>query len=143
MSPAPYDVNSPAPDTTDLASLVIPPEATPLPWVLHAYGHSVVEGGDDTWGPQFPNRFSSRLASRLRAQEINHSKGASALCCDNEPNREGALWATEGGWVTVMQTAVPESRIAQPLLCPQQAMREWSLGNPVSSVELPSTGCSY
>jgi murein DD-endopeptidase MepM/ murein hydrolase activator NlpD len=30
-----------------------------------------------------------------------------------------------------------------PLLCPQQAVREWSLGNPVSSVELPTSGCSY
>lgn len=115
-----YDVNAQRPDTGDLPKLQVPGHSTPLPWLLHAYGHSVVEGGDDTWGPQFPNRFSSRLASRLRAQELNFSKGASALCTDNEPNREGALWATEGGWVTVVQTAVSEARTAPPLLCPRQ-----------------------
>ncbi|MBJ7472205.1 MAG: hypothetical protein JHD16_12945 [Solirubrobacteraceae bacterium] len=120
MSSSPRDVNSLRPDTSDLPELVAAPPVTPLPWVLHAYGHSFIEGGDDTWGPQFPNRLSSRLASRLRAVEINHAKGASALCCDNEPNREGALWATQGGWVTVFQTCVPESRTDHPLLCPQQ-----------------------
>ena len=113
-------VNDPRPNTADLPELVVPAPVTPLPWLLHAYGHSIVEGGDDTWGPQFPNRFSSRLAARLRATEVNHAQGASALCTDNEPNREGALWATAGGWVTVMQTAVPEPRTAPPLLCPQQ-----------------------
>lgn len=120
MSSPRFDVNSLRPDTADLPELVVPPEVTPLPWLLHAYGHSFIEGGDDTWGPQFPNRFSSRLASRLRATEINHAKGASALCNDNEPNRPGALWATSGGWVTVLQTIVPESRTDLPLLCPQQ-----------------------
>ncbi|MDQ8044982.1 MAG: hypothetical protein AAGC46_15570 [Solirubrobacteraceae bacterium] len=121
MSQGAFDVNSARPDTTDLPSLVVPPPAAaPLPWLLHAYGHSLVEGGDDTWGPQFPNRFTSRLASRLRAVEINHAKGASALCNDNEPNRPGAEWATSGGWVTVLQTVVPEPRKDLPLLCPQQ-----------------------
>lgn len=115
-----YDVNAQRPNTEKLPELKVPAQATPLPWLLHAYGHSVVEGGDDTWGPQFPNRFSSRLASRLRAQEVNHAQGASALCCDNEPNRPGALWASAGGWVTVMQTAVAEARTAQPLICPRQ-----------------------
>ncbi len=120
MSSPRFDVNALRPDTDDLPELVAAPEVTPLPWLLHAYGHSFIEGGDDTWGPQFPNRLSSRLASRLRAVEINHAKGASALSCDNEPNREGALWATEGGWVTVLQTAVPEARTGHPMLCPQQ-----------------------
>ena len=120
MSSPRFDVNSLRPDTGDLPELVVPPEVTPLPWLLHAYGHSFIEGGDDTWGPQFPNRLSSRLASRLRAVEINHAQGASALCTDNEPNREGALWATKGGWVTVLQTCVPEARTQLPLLCPQQ-----------------------
>jgi murein DD-endopeptidase MepM/ murein hydrolase activator NlpD len=30
-----------------------------------------------------------------------------------------------------------------PLLCPQRAMQEWAQGNPVSSVELPASGCTY
>lgn len=120
MSSPRYDVNALRPDTGDLPDLVTPPPVTPLPWVLHAFGHSVVQGGDDTWGPQFPNRFTSRLASRLRAVEINHAQGASALCTDNEPNRPGALWATRGGWVTVLQEVVPEARIEAPWLCPQQ-----------------------
>jgi hypothetical protein len=30
-----------------------------------------------------------------------------------------------------------------PYLCPQRAMEAWSHGDPLSSVELPSTGCSY
>lgn len=120
MSSPRYDVNALRPNTDDLPDLVTPPQVTPLPWVLHAFGHSVVQGGDDTWGPQFPNRFTSRLASRLRAVEINHAQGASALCTDNEPNRPGALWATQGGWVTVLQQVVPEARTQEPLLCPQQ-----------------------
>lgn len=130
------DVNAPQPDTAGLPELVVPPAATPLPWLLHAYGHSIVEGGDDTWGPQFPNRFTSRLASRLRAQEHNFAKGASALCCDNEPNRPGALWATEGGWVTVVQTALAEARTKAPVLCPRQLVvlmnghMEWAIAGP-------------
>jgi hypothetical protein len=130
------DVNAAQPDVSALPSLVVPPPATPLPWLLHAYGHSIVEGGDDTWGPQFANRFSSRLAARLRAQEINHAKGASALCCDNEPNRPGALWATAGGWVTVMQTALGEPRVKAPVLCPRQLVvlmnghMEWAIAGP-------------
>lgn len=137
-----FDVNSLQPDTTGLPGLVVPPPATPLPWLLHAYGHSIVEGGDDTWGPQFPNRFSSRLASRLRAQEINHAKGASALCCDNEPNRPGALWATSGGWVTVVQTALSEARTKAPVLCPRQLVvlmnghMEWAIAGPERTPDL-------
>jgi hypothetical protein len=136
MTSGAYDVNSPRPNTDDLPSLVIPDPVTPLPWLLHAYGHSIVQGSEDSWGRQSPNRFSSRLAARLRATEINYATGASALCCDNEPNREGALWATEGGWVTVMQTAVPEARLKPPLLCPQQLIvlmnghMEWAIAGP-------------
>ncbi|MFT4049945.1 MAG: hypothetical protein QM648_08920 [Solirubrobacterales bacterium] len=131
-----FDVNAATPDTSALPKLVVPPPATPLPWLLHAYGHSIVEGGDDTWGPQSPNRFSSRLAARLRAQELNFAKGASALCCDNEPNRPGALWATCGGWVTVVQTALAEPRTQLPLLCPRQLVvlmnghLEWAIAGP-------------
>ncbi len=120
MSTDAFDVNAPEPDLSALPELQVPPTATPLPWLLHAYGHSVVQGGDDSWGAQFPNRFSSRLAARLRATEFNFAQGASALVTDNGPNREGAEWATTGGWVTVVQTCAPEARTRLPLLCPQQ-----------------------
>ncbi|MDO9353225.1 MAG: SGNH/GDSL hydrolase family protein [Solirubrobacteraceae bacterium] len=120
MSAGTFDVNGLQPDLTDLPELQVPPPATPMPWLLHAYGHSVVQGGDDSWGAQFPNRFSSRLAARLRATELNFAQGASALVTDNGPNRPGAEWATSGGWVTVLQTAAPEARSRMPVLCPQQ-----------------------
>ncbi|MBO9533543.1 MAG: hypothetical protein J7513_11280 [Solirubrobacteraceae bacterium] len=139
---AEYDVNAPAPDTSDLPEHVIPPPATALPWLLHAYGHSIVDGGEDTYGPQWDNRFSSRLAARLRAKELNFAKGASALCCDNEPNRPGALWATEGGWVTVVQTALSEPRVREPLVCPRQLVilmnghMEWAIAGPERTPKL-------
>lgn len=120
MANDPYDVNALRPDLTGLPELEVAPPATPLPWLLHAFGHSVLQGVDDTWGHQSPNRFSSRLAARLRATEINHAQGASALVTDNGPSREGAAWAPAGGWVTVMQNVVPEARTRLPVLCPQQ-----------------------
>lgn len=120
MSTDAYDVNAPAPDVTGLPDLEIPPPVVALPWLLHAYGHSMVQGGEDSWGAQFPNRFSSRLASRLRAKEFNYAHGASVLVTDNGPLREGAAWAPQGGWVTFLQNAVPEARTRMPLLCPQQ-----------------------